>query len=190
MLKDELANAFCTIGAFKWDSVNQTRLASGEMSPYYIDCRALLAHPAFRQLIARLAYEYLKALEFEAIGGLEVGAIPLAMAISDFGFTTTPSKTWRTFYVRKQPKTHGLAKLIEGAGQPGDRAVIVDDVLTSGNSVLKAIRAGREAELVISHALVIVDRNEQNGRQMVEKEGITVLNLLTLEDLKTASTKI
>ena len=74
-------------------------------------------------------------------------------------------KTYRTFVVRKQAKDHGLGKRIEGAVKPQDRVLVVDDVLTSGGSVLQALQAAREANLHASHALVIVDRQEQNGKQ-------------------------
>jgi orotate phosphoribosyltransferase len=85
--------------------------------------------------------------------------------------------------VRKQPKDHGLGKLIEGAIRPGDRALIVDDVLTSGGSLLKAVASAREAGLVVTHALVIVDRKEQAGRLKVEQDGVKVISLLTIDDL-------
>ena len=85
--------------------------------------------------------------------------------------------------MRKQAKDHGLGKLIEGAVRSGDRALIVDDVLTSGGSLLKAIAAARQAGLVVSQALVIVDRNEQDGRARVEQEGVSLISLLTIDDL-------
>jgi orotate phosphoribosyltransferase len=94
-----------------------------------------------------------------------------------------PARLWRTFVVRKQAKDHGLGKLIEGAVEPGDRAVIVDDVLTSGGSLLKAVVAARAAGLTVTHAVVIVDRHEQDGRKRVEAEGLTLLSLLTVDDL-------
>ncbi len=87
--------------------------------------------------------------------------------------------------MRKQPKDHGLGKLIEGAVNPGDRALIVDDVLTSGGSLIKAVRAARETGLTVACALVVVDREEQGGRARVEAEGITLLSLLTIRDLTT-----
>jgi len=119
-------------------------------------------------------------------GGLEIGAIPLGTAISDFAYTASPSRILRTFVVRKQAKDHGLGKRIEGATQPGDHGLIVDDVLTSGGSLIKAVHAAREAELTVTHALVIVDREEQDGKRSVEQEGVTLIRLLTLEDLKAA----
>ena len=88
--------------------------------------------------------------------------------------------------VRKQAKDHGLGKLIEGSILPGDRALIVDDVLTSGGSLLKAVAAAREAGLRVDHALVIVDRQEQDGKARVEREQLTLISLLTVQDLRLA----
>ena len=114
------------------------------------------------------------------------GAISIATTISDYAYTATPKQEWKTFVVRKQPKDHGLGKLIEGAVKSSDRALIVDDVLTSGGSLLKAVAAARGAGLVVTHALVIVDREEQDGRRKVEAEGLTLLSLLTIDDLTRA----
>ena len=182
----QLATLFWQYEAFKWDPDKGFLLASGETSPYYVDCRALLAHPDARWLVAQLACTAIRDLSFDAVGGLEIGAIPLATAISDYAFATQPSKTYRTFVVRKQAKDHGLGKRIEGAVKPDDRVLIVDDVLTSGGSLLQALDAARDAQLHVTHALVIVDRQEQNGRQKIEAQGVSLLSLLTLEELKAA----
>ena len=184
--KQQLARAFHDTQSFKWDPGTGFTLASGLKSPFYVDCRSLMAHPGSRRLVASLAYEALRPVELDCLGGLEIGAISIATSISDFAFSTQPKRTWRTFVVRKQVKDHGLGKLIEGSFQPGDRAVIVDDVLTSGGSLLKAVAAARGAGLVVTHALVIVDRKEQDGRQKVEAEGLTLLSLLTIDDLTSA----
>jgi orotate phosphoribosyltransferase len=186
MLKNNLVEAFYTTHAFKWDPDKGFRLASGLTSPYYVDCRALMAQPSARALVAELAWQRLNHLPIDCIGGLEIGAISIATTISDYAYTATPRQEWRTFVVRKQPKDHGLGKLIEGVVKPGDRALIVDDVLTSGGSLLKAIAVARSAGLVVTHALVIVDRKEQDGRRKVEAEGLTLLSLLTIDDLTNA----
>lgn len=183
MLKGDLAKAFYETQSFKWNPGAGFTLASGLKSPFYVDCRSLMAHPGSRRLVASLAYEALRPVELDCLGGLEIGAISIATSISDFAFSTQPTRTWRTFVVRKQAKDHGLGKLIEGSFQPGDRAVIVDDVLTSGGSLLKAVAAARDAGLVVTHALVIVDRKEQEGRRKVEAEKLTLLSLLTIDDL-------
>lgn len=182
-LKVELAKAFHETQSFKWDPVTGFTLASGLKSPFYVDCRSLMAHPGSRRLVANLAYNALRPVELDCLGGLEIGAISIAISISDFAFVAQPPRTWRTFVVRKQAKDHGLGKLIEGSVQPGDRAVIVDDVLTSGGSLLKAVAAARGAGLTVTHALVIVDRKEQDGRARVEQEGVSLISLLTINDL-------
>ncbi|TLY23852.1 MAG: orotate phosphoribosyltransferase [Nitrospirae bacterium] len=186
MLKNNLVEAFYTTHAFKWDPNKGFRLASGLTSPYYVDCRALMAQPSARALVARLAWQRLNHLPIDCIGGLEIGAISIATTISDYAYMATPRQEWRTFVVRKQPKDHGLGKLIEGVVKSSDRALIVDDVLTSGGSLLKAVAAARAAGLVVTHALVIVDRKEQGGRRKVEAEGLTLLSLLTIDDLTRA----
>jgi orotate phosphoribosyltransferase len=182
-LKIELAKAFRETKSFKWDPDTGFTLASGLKSPFYVDCRSLMAHPGSRRLVANLAYEALRSANFDCLGGLEIGAISIATSISDFAFAAQPPRTWRTFVVRKQAKDHGLGKLIEGSFEPGDRAVIVDDVLTSGGSLLKAVAAARDAGLAVTHALVIVDRKEQDGRRKVEAQGLTLVSLLTIDDL-------
>jgi len=106
------------------------------------------------------------------------------MSIVDRSWPILDRRDWRTFVVRKQAKDHGLGKLIEGAVRSGDRALIVDDVLTSGGALLKAIAAARQAGLVVSQALVIVDRKEQDGRARVEQEGVSLISLLTIDDLR------
>ncbi|HEX2055184.1 MAG TPA: orotate phosphoribosyltransferase [Nitrospiraceae bacterium] len=184
--KDALVRAFHDTQSFKWDPSNGFKLASGVTSPFYVDCRTLMADPRARHEVARLAWPLLRELEIDCIGGLELGAIAIATSISDYAFHAEPRKEWRTFVVRKQAKDHGLGKLIEGVVNPGDRALIVDDVLTSGGSLLKAVAAARQANLEVRSALVIVDRMEQGGRARVEEQGVTLLSLLTIEDLAPA----
>jgi orotate phosphoribosyltransferase len=188
-VRDQLAKAFHDTQSFKWDREKGFKLASGEISPFYVDCRALLSHPEARRLVAQSAYEALADIEFDCLGGLELGAIPIAVTVSDFACAASRQRLWRTFVVRKQPKDHGLGKLIEGSVRPGDRALIVDDVLTSGGSLLKAVGAAREAGLRVDHALVIVDRQEQDGKARVETEKVQLISLLTVPDLMTTMKK-
>ena len=182
-IRDDLARAFHDTQSFKWDPIKGFTLASGQTSPFYVDCRSLMAYPGSRRLVGHLAHDALTGVTIDCLGGLEIGAISLAMTISDYCYGATPRRDWKTFVVRKQAKDHGLGKLIEGAVRPGDRALIVDDVLTSGGSLLNAIAAARQAGLVVSQVLVIVDRKEQDGRARVEQEGVSLISLLTIDDL-------
>jgi orotate phosphoribosyltransferase len=182
-IRNDLARAFHDTQSFKWDPIKGFTLASGQTSPFYVDCRSLMAYPGSRRLVGQLAHDALAGVTIDCLGGLEIGAISIATTISDYCYGTTPLRDWRTFVVRKHAKDHGLGKLIEGAVRSGDRALIVDDVLTSGGSLLKAIAAARQAGLVVSQALVIVDRKEQDGRARVEQEGVSLISLLTIDDL-------
>ncbi len=185
-LEQDLAQAFVSTQSFKWDTKKGFTLASGTVSPFYVDCRVLMAHPEPRHLVARLAFDRIKGLAIDGLGGLELGAIAMATALSDYAFQAAPPRAWRTFVVRKQAKDHGTGKLIEGAVRAGERVLIVDDVLTSGGSVIKAITAAREAGLKVEHALVIVDRKEQDGRANIERLGVTLMSVLTIDDLLAA----
>ncbi|MDT3778400.1 orotate phosphoribosyltransferase [Nitrospira sp. MA-1] len=187
MPKNALIQAFHQLEAFKWNQQEGFRLASGKTSPYYVDCRIVLAHPHSRHLVAQLAYHRLKSLDFTLIGGLEIGAIPLATCISDFGYRADPQREWRTFVVRKQPKDHGLGKLIEGTIHPGETALVVDDVLTTGGSLVKAAESARAQGLIVTHGLVVVDRSGNEGKSHLAHMGIQLLPLLTLEDLRQTS---
>ena len=184
MSKDALLQAFHDLEAFKWNTQKEFRLASGKTSPYYVDCRIVLAHPYSRHLVAQLAFNLLKSHDFNLIGGLEIGAIPLATSISDFAFSANPQHEWRTFVVRKQPKNHGLGKLIEGTFDQGEEAVVVDDVLTTGGSLLKATDAARNQGLQVNHAFVIVDRSETDRHDHLTDHGLAFFSLLTLDELK------
>jgi orotate phosphoribosyltransferase len=186
MLRRQLAQAFLTTESFKYDPDKGFTLTSGLRSPFYVDCRTLMAHPEARKLVAQMAFALIKDLSIDCLGGMELGAVAIATSISDYGYAATPRREWRTFIVRKVQKEHGLGRLIEGAIRPGDRALIVDDVLTSGGSVLKAIQAARVAGLTVTHALVLVDRKEQDGGARVAEQGVTLFSLLSINDLRAA----
>jgi len=145
------------------------RLASGEISDYYIDGRLTEVCSDGAWLIGEIIYERTKGLRIDAIGGLEVGAVPL---------TTAAVISYRQhggalegFWVRDKVKAHGTRKLIEGNLQPGSRIVIVDDVFTKGTSALKAVQAVREHQCEVVMVLGIVDRL-QGAEELFHREGI------------------
>jgi len=171
--------------AFQYSQTPIFTLASGAKSSFYVDCRAALSYPEAREIVGDLMLDRLGSGHADAVGGLLIGAFPIAIALSDAAYRRK-SPLLRVFVVRKEPKEHGLKKLIEGAVAPGDRAVIVDDVITSGKSTIEAIRKSREFGLEVTRAIAIIDREEQGGRQAVEAEGVRLDTLCTLGDLKQA----
>ena len=106
-LKTELVEAFLETQSFRYDPDKGFKLASGQISPFYVDCRMLMAHPGPRRLVAQAAWERLRGVDFDCLGGLEIGAISIATTISDYAFAAMPRRSWRTFVVRKQAKDHG-----------------------------------------------------------------------------------
>src|SRR5215208_3973565 len=118
------------------------RLASGDTSDYYIDGKMTVVYSAGAALIGEILYERTKDLGIDAIGGIEVGAVPLtAAAVIAYHHH---GLSMEGFWVRNDAKNHGTKKLIEGGLKSGMRVAIVDDVFTKGQSALKAVQAVRE----------------------------------------------
>ena len=121
----------------------------------------------------------------DAVGGLTLGADPISYAIAHASALEADAGTGgmvRSFTVRKEAKQHGTGKLIEGPFHPGDRVVVVEDVITTGGSALKAVEAIRAAGGQILGVLALVDR-EEGGREALEAAGLTVISLVTATDL-------
>jgi len=110
----------------------------------------------------------------DAVGGLTLGADPIACAISYASAST--SAPVRAFTVRKEPKVHGTGKLIEGAFREGDRVVVIEDTITTGGSARKAVEAVRSGGGTVLGILALVDR-EEGGREALEAEGLEVISL-------------
>src|SRR5262249_6180974 len=149
----------------------EVTLASGAKSNFYIDGRQPVLPAEGRFLVASCFTRLLadKLPEIEAVGGVTMGADPLASAVSTLSFLQ--GRPLPAFYVRKEPKGHGTGQWIEGTKslRPGMKVAILGDVVTSGGSALKAIAQVREHGLVVSAVLGLVDR-EEGGREVLEKE--------------------
>jgi orotate phosphoribosyltransferase len=131
-------------------------LASGKKSAYYINSKKVLFHGEAIALLGELLYDATNDLDFQAIGGLEIGAIPMATA-AVLRFQQA-GRTLEGFFVRKQAKGHGSQERIEGRVNAGDRVVIVDDVLTTGESVVQSIEAVEAIGAKVVGIVCIVDR--------------------------------
>jgi orotate phosphoribosyltransferase len=157
-------------------------LASGRRSPYYIDCRRSTMSAEGMVLIGRMGWSAIQRAGWQpaGIGGLSMGADPVAYAIAAASFGT--EHPIDAFSVRKQPKDHGTGRLIEGNFHPGDAVVIVEDVITTGDSARRAIRAVEDAGGTVLGVLAVVDR-EEGGRHSLEAEGHKVLALTSARSL-------
>lgn len=116
----------------------------------------------------------------DAVGGLTLGADPIACAISYA--SASGARPLRAFTVRKEPKTHGTGKLIEGPFREGDRVVVIEDTITTGSSARKAIDAVRAAGGVVEGVLALVDR-EEGGRETLESGGLEVRSLTRASEI-------
>lgn len=187
--KDRLIRILIETRAFQLSSTPVFTLASGAKSDVYVDCRIALSYPEARLAVGELMLHRISgagAPGEAAVGGLLIGAFPIAIAVSDAAHRKDGTLI-RVFVVRKEPKQHGLKKLVEGAVEKGDRALIVDDVVTSGGSTIEAIRRSREFGLEVTRAIAIIDREEQDGRARIEAEGVSFEALCTLKDLRRAA---
>jgi orotate phosphoribosyltransferase len=151
-------------------------LASGRQSTLYIDARLTTMSPDGLALIGPLALTALRGSNWrvDAVGGLTLGADPVSYAIAyASALAGTPL---RAFTVRKEAKAHGTGRLIEGPFREGDRVAVIEDVITTGGSALRAAEAIRAAGGVVAGVLALVDR-EEGGREALEGAGLPVLAL-------------
>lgn len=157
------------------------RLSSGRESPFYVDCRPVTHSAEGLALIGEIFYDLIKDLDVQGIGGLTMGADPIAHAAALISYQR--GKPVNAFSVRKAIKEHGAGGLVVGDVRPGDKVVIVEDVVTTGGSALKAIQAARDFGLEVVKVLILVDR-EEGGRQALEAVAAGVESVFTLSELK------
>ncbi len=141
-------------------------LASGKKSSYYVNSKKVLFHAEAISLLGDALYDATKDLDFQAIGGLEVGAIPMAAAALTAFHRN--GRHLEGFFVRKQVKEHGAKERLEGIVQAGDSVVVIDDVLTTGGSVLQAIEVVEAAGAKVLRVVCICDRL-QGARELLAK---------------------
>ena len=156
------------------------KLSSGKMSRYYIDLKQITFLPEGVYLVGKLLYEMIKPFSPSAVGGLTLGADPISYGISFISLLD--GNPVKPFVVRKEPKSHGTGRLIEGILSPGERVAVVEDVVTTAGSSIKAVRACREYGLEVIGVFAVVDR-EEGGKENIEKEGLTLYSLFTLKEL-------
>lgn len=167
--------------AFRYSETPSFKLVHGGMSQFYFDCKRVTLDPEGQFLIGNLVFNEIRDIEIQAIGGLTLGADPIACAAAHTSWIER--RPVQAFVVRKEPKGHGTRNPIEGKLAAGDRVVVVDDVVTTGGSTLKAIAACREAGLEVVKVVVLVDRQEMNGREAILKEAPLLTALVTRNEI-------
>ena len=160
--------------------IGEVTLTSGAKAQYYVDAKRAILRPAGFAALAELVASYARQWEATAVGGLTLGADPIACAISYA--SALAGAPVRAFTVRKEPKSHGTGQLIEGPFRAGDRVAVVEDVITTGASALRAAEAVRGAGGQVVGVLALVDR-EEGGRETLERAGFEVRSLTRARDI-------
>ena len=161
-------------------------LASGAKSTYYIDCRLTTFDPLGATLVGQLMHEMIRTeadrrgMQINGVGGLTMGADPVALATAMASLNSP--RPFQCFAVRKAPKAHGQTKLVEGNFNKGDTVVVIDDVVTRGESTITAINAVVNEGGKVAFVAVLVDRQE-GGRDKIEGMGYPVVSLFRRDDI-------
>jgi orotate phosphoribosyltransferase len=160
--------------------IGEVTLASGRVAQYYVDARRALLRPAAFRATGELVADEARRIGAVAVGGPTLGADPVACSV------LAAADDLNAFIVRRERKEHGLQRWIEGpAIEPGDRALVVEDVVTSGGSLVSAIERLREEGIEVAGALAVLDRLA-GGRETIEAalgDGVPYVALLTIDDV-------
>jgi len=163
-------------------------LSSGAKSNFYIDCRLTTFDPEGAWLVGQSMHSLIRTeqtarkVNVVAVGGLTMGADPVALAVGMYSHRAKVAPPWQVFSVRKAPKAHGQTKLIEGNFKKGDTVVVIDDVVTRGESTIAAISAIEKEGGTVAFVAVLVDRQE-GGSEKIEALGHPVVALFTKGEL-------
>ena len=163
-------------------------LSSGARSSYYLDCRLTTLDPKGAWLVGQTMHTLIRKEQaarnarIDAAGGLTMGADPIGLAVGMFSYWVKDATPLQVFSVRKAPKGHGQTKLIEGNFRKGDTVVVLEDVVTSGESTIAAINAVVEEGGTVAFVAVLVDRQE-GGREKIEGLGYAVVSLFVRDEL-------
>lgn len=169
-----LAVTLYDIGAVK---MGRFTLHSGKISPIYIDLRLLVSHPRALQQVAEAYSSVLDDLRFDVLAAYPYAALPIGTAIA-------LHSGWPLVYPRKATKAYGTGRQVEGAWENGQTAVVIEDLITSGDSILQAIKALNGVGLQVKDAVVLIDR-QQGGRQALIEKGYKLHAVLTIDRLLT-----
>lgn len=166
--------------SFMYSEKPSYKLVSGRMSHFYVNCKPTTLDPRGMFLVGHLAFDRIKDLDVQGVGGLTFGADPVAMATAFASYLK--DKPIKAFSIRKTQKDHGIVKWVEGDISSGEKVVIVEDVVTTGGSTIKAVERARAEGLEVIKVVVLVDRHE-GGAEAIQRHVSIVESIVTIEDL-------
>ena len=156
-------------------------LASGQTSSYYVDKTQITLMGEGLYCLARVVLDQIEGMDVQAVGGMTIGADPIAGAVSALGICH--GQHLDAFIVRKERKKRGTRQRVEGPIPRGARVVVLEDVITTGGSALEAIKVvEEECEATVAHVIVMVDRL-QGGREAIVEAGYDLTSIFTVADL-------
>jgi len=182
-MKEELVEMLCQ-KSFMYSKEPIYKLVSGRKSHFYVNCKPTTLDPKGMFLVGHLVFDSIKELDVQGVGGLTFGADPVAMATAFASYLK--GKPLKAFSIRKTQKDHGIVKWIEGDMEPGEKVVIVEDVVTTGGSTIKAVERARAEGLDVVKVVILVDRQE-GGVEAVKAHVASVESIVTIEDLMAVS---
>ncbi len=166
---------------FRYSDNPPFTLASGKQSNFYFNCKPTTLDPEGMNLIGNIIFDMIEDSDVSAIGGLTLGADPMANAVSVISYQR--NRPIKAFIVRKDIKYHGTHSAIEGNVREGERVAILDDVITTGKSTLVAIERAREAGLIVDRVIALIDREEEQGRENIQKEVKRIESIFTRSEI-------
>ena len=158
----------------------QFTLASGKTSDFYVDARVTTLDAEGAALCGRIFFGMLADYPIDAVGGYSIGADPIVAAIAVISHQQ--GRPLPAFIIRKEEKSHGTRKMIEGNFRPGWRVALFDDVITSGGSIIKGIKQVEAEGGKVEVVMAVLDRQE-GGREAIEAQGVRFLPIFTKKDL-------
>ncbi len=178
-MKDELIRILCE-KSFQYSEQPVFKLVSGRFSQFYVNCKPTTLSPRGMFLTGHLVYEAIRDMDIAGVGGLTFGADPIAMATAFV--SELQGRPIQAFSIRKTQKDHGMIRWIEGDLHPGDRVVIIDDVVTTGGSTIKAIERARQEGMQVVKVVILVDRQE-GGLENIRTYVPDIAVIITRDDL-------
>jgi len=166
--------------SFKYSDNPPFTLASGRQSNFYFNCKPTTLDPEGMNLIGEIIFDMIKDAKVSAAGGLTLGADPIAAALAVISYQK--GKPIKAFIVRKDVKDHGTKSAIEGSVAPGEKVVIIDDVITTGASTITAIEHALKAGLISDRVITLIDR-EEGGRENILQHADLVQSVLTRTEI-------